>query len=263
MSLKLISTDFDGTLVPAWDAPQRFCDELVELLQEIRRRGIVWAVNTGRSPALLEEAWGTVGVDFHPDYALTSERDVFRPCSQRKGAWVDFGDWNTRGFRAHRELFDTALPHLRQAVAYIKAKIGARILYNFDHVNDPSEPAGLTTKTEADMDWVVAYLDEIRTAVPKLHYQRNSIYLRFCHEDYDKGTALSELARLLDIKADEIFAVGDHYNDLPMLGGRHAVHVACPANAIREVKDTVRGADGFLAKREDGYGVVDALKRLL
>src|SRR4051794_32772602 len=76
MPLKLISTDFDGTLVPAWDAPQRFCDELVALLTDVRRRGIIWAVNTGRSPGLLEEAWGSVGVEFHPDYALTSERDV-------------------------------------------------------------------------------------------------------------------------------------------------------------------------------------------
>ncbi len=261
--LKLISTDFDGTLVPAWGGPQRFCDELVELLVDLRQKGIRWAVNTGRSPELLKEAWRECGVDFHPDFALTSERDIFQPCDRYVGEWVDFGDWNLRTHAAHRELFDRAVPLLEEAINAIKANTKARILYGFDHVNAPSEPAGLTTRTEDEMDWVVSYLDSLKLRMPKLHYQRNSIYLRFCHEDFDKGTALAELARLLDIRSEEIFAIGDHYNDLPMLNGRVAAHVACPANAIPAVKETVRGAGGHVAKTEDGYGLVESLRRLL
>ena len=259
--IKLISTDFDGTLVPAFGGPSRFSDELIELLTELRHRGVRWAVNTGRSPGLLKEAWENCGLDFHPDFALTSERDVYRPCDQRVGEWVDYGDWNQQTLAAHRELFTEAQPLLLEAIEVIKDRSRARILYNFDHVNGPSEPAGLITKTESEMNWVVDYLDSLKVQLPKLHYQRNSIYLRFCHVDYDKGTALAELGRLLAIPAESIFAAGDHYNDLPMLDGRAAKHVACPANAIAEVKQTVRAARGHVSAAEDGYGLVDALKR--
>ncbi len=261
--IKLLSTDFDGTLVPAFGAPQRFCPELIELLTEVRQRGILWAVNTGRSTGLLKEAWRDCGLEFHPDFALTSERDVFQRCERRPGEWIDYGDWNQRSYLAHRELFDTALPLLEEALAEIKTRVRARVLYNFDHVNSPSEPAGLTTRDESEMDWVVSYLDTLKPRLPKFHYQRNSIYLRFCHADFDKGAALSELARLLQLRPEEIFAIGDHYNDLSMLDGRHAVHVACPANAIPAVKEMVRRAGGHVAHREDGYGLVDALRRLL
>ena len=260
-TIKLISTDFDGTLVPAFGGPNRFADELIAILTDLRRDGVLWAVNTGRSPALLKQAWSECGLDFHPDYLLTSERDVYRPCDVRAGEWVDYGDWNRQTLAAHRELFTEALPLLHEAIATIEARTQARILYNFDHVNGPSEPAGLTTRTDAEMDWVVDYLNSLKPRMPKLHYQRNSIYLRFCHADYDKGTALTELGRLLGIPPEAIFAAGDHYNDLPMLDGRPAKHVACPANAIPEVKQTVRSAGGHVSKAEDGYGVVDALKR--
>ena len=104
-------------------------------------------------------------------------------------------------------------------------------------------------------------IDPLKAQLPKLHYQRNSVYLRFCHVDYDKGTALAELGRLLEIPVGSIFAAGDHYNDLPMLDGRAAKHVACPANAIAAVKQTVRAAGGHVSAAEDGYGLVDALKR--
>ncbi|OAI42053.1 hypothetical protein AYO41_04875 [Verrucomicrobia bacterium SCGC AG-212-E04] len=259
--IKLISTDFDGTLVPAFGGPNRFSDELIAVLTDLRRRGVRWAVNTGRSPGLLKEAWERCGLDFHPDFALTSERDVYRPCDQRAGEWVDFGDWNQQTFAAHRELFSVALPLLIEAIEVIKSRTKARILYNFDRANHPSEPAGLMTKTDTEMDWVVGYLESLKAQLPKLHYQRNSIYLRFCHLDHDKGTALAELGRLLEIPAESIFAAGDHYNDLPMLDGRAAKHVACPANAIFAVKQTVRAAGGHVSAAEDGYGLVDALKR--
>ena len=95
---------------------------------------------------------------------------------------------------------------------------------------------GLATESDEQMDRVCEFLERERRRVPGFHFRRNTIYVRFCHEDYSKGTALAELARLIGLGRDEIFAAGDHYNDLPMLDGRHARWVACPANAVIAVK---------------------------
>src|SRR5438270_893326 len=103
-------------------------------------------------------------------------------------------------------------------------------------------------------------LDRAREKEPKFHYQRNTVYLRFCHADYHKGAALAELSRLLEIPREEIFAAGDHHNDISMLDGRFAAMPACPANAISEVKDAVKSAGGFVAARECGAGIHEALR---
>ena len=72
------------------------------------------------------------------------------------------------------------------------------------------------------MDRIVRFIDEARVAHDKFHYQRNTIYLRFCHADYHKGAALAELSRLIEIPRENIFAAGDHHNDISMLDGRYA-----------------------------------------
>ena len=113
------------------------------------------------------------------------------------------------------------------------------------------------------MDRVTAFIDQAKAHEPKFHYQRNTIYLRFCHADYHKGAALKELSRLTRIDRESIFAAGDHHNDLPMLDGRYAAFPACPANAITPVKDAVRGAGGCVAKKEFGAGVHEALQYFL
>jgi hydroxymethylpyrimidine pyrophosphatase-like HAD family hydrolase len=92
-----------------------------------------------------------------------------------------------------------------------------------------------------------------------LDYQRNTVYLRFCHVDYHKGAALAELARLLEVSRENIFASGDHHNDISMLDGRVAGMPSCPANAIEEVKSAVRAAGGYVAEKQHGAGVYEAL----
>jgi hydroxymethylpyrimidine pyrophosphatase-like HAD family hydrolase len=85
------------------------------------------------------------------------------------------------------------------------------------------------------------------------------VYLRFCHTDYHKGAALAELTRLVDVPRENIFAAGDHHNDLSMLDGRFAAMPAAPANAIPEVKSAVRAAGGYVAAKSYGAGVHEAL----
>ena len=80
------------------------------------------------------------------------------------------------------------------------------------------------------MDRLTQFIDQAKAGEPKFHYQRNTIYLRFCHADYHKGAALEELSRLTSIPHAAIFAAGDHHNDLSMLDGRYAALPACPTS---------------------------------
>lgn len=255
MKIKLLSTDFDGTIVSRVSEPvlDRQC---MELIREMQGNGAVWAINTGRSVDLLESGLADFEFPIRPDFILTSERDVFRP-SGNGGAWEAYGDWNERCARDHRELFTSASSVLAEIIDFVNQRTKARIIY------DPEGPAGLITASEEEMDRVTEFIEGAKLRQPKFNYQRNTVYLRFCHSDYHKGAALSELARLIEVPAGNIFAAGDHHNDVSMLDGKFAAMAACPANAIPEVKQAVRRAEGFVAAREHGAGVYDALRHFM
>lgn len=250
--IRLISTDFDGTIVSRVSEPI-LDDDCLEMIRSLQAGGAVWAINTGRSVDLLESGLMDFGFPIRPDFILTSERDVFRPGTNGT-TWEPYGDWNQRCAHAHTELFSSASSVVTEILDYVNSKTKAQILYEYNR------PAGLLTVSEDEMDRVTEFIEKARAGQPQFSYQRNTIYLRFCHTDYHKGAALGELARLLEIPRENTFAAGDHHNDISMLDGRYAAMPACPANAIPEVKAAVRSANGFVAEREHGAGVYDALR---
>lgn len=263
--IRLLSTDFDSTLVDHGESPP-VVPELLETLAALRSRGVLWAMNTGRSPRLLDHGLREYAFPRRPDYAVTSEREICRPADQPGGGrdgtdWADFGDWNARCERDHAELFAAIRPMMDEVLAFVERETGAHALFDpTPSAESAQQPAGLIAVDEPEMDRIAAFLDNLRPRCPKLSYQRNKIYLRFCHADYNKGVALRELGRMLGIGPEHILAIGDHHNDLSMLDGAHAQHAACPANAIPEVKSAVRAAGGFVAGAPCSLGVVEALR---
>lgn len=249
--IRLLSTDFDGTLVAHASDPVLDPD-CMQLIRELQNEGAIWAINTGRSVDLLESGLTDFSFPFRPDFILTSERDIFRP-SRNGGAWEAYGDWNERCARDHADLFSSASSVLAEVIDFVNQKTKARMIY------EREGPAGLIAQDEEEMERVTRFLDEARAKQPKFNYQRNTVYLRFCHIDYHKGAALAELSRLLEIPRAHIFAAGDHHNDLSMLDGRFAQFPACPGNAIPEVKEAVRSAGGYVAQSCCGAGVYEAL----
>jgi hypothetical protein len=86
----------------------------------------------------------------------------------------------------------------------------------------------------------------------KLDYQRNTVYLRFCHADYHKGAALAggdliEIPRGISLRR----AIIPTTSRAGWKGCRDAI---LSANAIDEVKAAVRAAGGCRPKQH-GTGV--------
>ena len=127
-NIRLLSTDFDGTLVAHGYDPvlDRGC---MEYIGKGQKNGVLWAINTGRSVGLLESGLADLGFSIHPDFILTSERDIFRP-SPKSDKWEPFGDWNERVARDHAELFHSAESVLAEVVDFVNQKTKARLLYH-------------------------------------------------------------------------------------------------------------------------------------
>src|SRR5438093_8112788 len=119
-AIKLLSIDFDGTLVSRVSEPVLDA-QCMELIRELQDAGAAWAINTGRSVDLLESGLADFAVPIRPDFILTSERDVFRPGTNGAN-WEPFGDWNERVAREHAELFTSAHSILAEVVDFVTQK---------------------------------------------------------------------------------------------------------------------------------------------
>lgn len=247
--IRLLSTDFDGTLIDH-DSTPAVSDLLFDTISSLQKSGVLWAINTGRDLNFTLEGLRQYGFPIEPDYILTNEREVFH--RNALGQWQDYGDWNQRCIEAHEVLF-TQEDKLLQKVSRYVEELGSEVIIENDRL------VGLVTSDEQEMERFVDYLHSVREPDSLFHYQRNTIFIRFCHAAYSKGTALGELARLTGLSRQQIFAAGDHHNDLSMLDGEYARWAAAPCNAIAEVKETVLKAGGYVASKPAWGGVLEAL----
>ncbi len=251
MPIRLLSTDFDGTLI-GHEPDARTASSLSDALTALRERGAVWAVNTGRQLWFALEGLEHADLPHDPDYVLTSEKDIFHRTGE--GSWEAFGDWNARTEERTADLFNRARHVLEAIEETAAAGEGIELLYEQGRV------AGLMTADASTMDRMVGMIRELAAGVPEFSFNRNHVWMRFAHREIHKGSALGELARLLGIPRGEVLAIGDHHNDIPMLDGSAAAMVACPANAVGEVKETVLAAGGYVSPHPWGEGVTDAIR---
>lgn len=248
----VLSFDFDGTLHhPAGDPPVPM--EFFEIIQQLReQQSVIWGINTGRSMPLLVEGFLEGKFPFLPDWAVAREREIYFPNDY--GRWIPHASWNDPCELEIHKLFKQSRHILAQMRKEVEDHTGAQWM-ELD-----GEPAGIISQTEEEMEWIVYRIEPIAKAEPHLSWQRNSIYLRFGHRDYQKGTSLSEVVARYGLSAAECFAIGDSHNDLEMLDPAHAAMTACPANGVPAVQDKIRATGGIITVAEHGLGSIEALR---
>jgi hypothetical protein len=253
LPIKLISTDFDGTLFAEFENPP-IPVRLIERLGELQRHGVKWVINTGRDMASLLESLARARLPIQPDYLVLVEREIHRHDGAR---YVAVEPWNQACHRDHETLFAALAPEVPALMDWVNANFKATVYA------DAWSPFCLVAGTNGDADHIMKRVDEFCRRFPDLTVMRNDVYARFSHVKYDKGSALAELSRLEGITPQQVFAAGDHLNDLPMLRSSRAGHLVAPANAVPMVKAQVAEQGGYVSPLLCGHGVLDGLEHWL
>lgn len=253
LPLKIICTDFDGTLHAPGSTPA-VPYELQELIGDLQAQGVRWIVNTGRDLTGLVAIMEDAGLSIRPDYLVVVEREIHGLTGRKYVPWTQ---WNEKCHREQQVLFGRIYERLPELVNWIHQRFHAYVY------KDDYSPFCLAAATNADTDVIMAYLAEFFRDERELTVVRNDVYARFSHIAYNKGTALEAIARKLEIGTDEVFVAGDHYNDLAMLSRKYGRWLVAPSNAIAEVKSAVSRQEGFVSEQSCGHGVADGLRHFL
>lgn len=83
------------------------------------------------------------------------------------------------------------------------------------------------------------------------------LWLDMMAKDVNKGRAIKDIQKKLNINYDEIMVFGDYLNDLEMLESGY--HSYAMANAHPKVKEVAR----FMAKSNDEEGVIEKIKEII
>lgn len=248
----ILSFDFDGTLYDPATEPS-VPTEFFSLVRKLRDdRGVLWGINTGRSLEHLMEAFTESRFPFLPDWVVAREREIYFPDASSR--WLAHLSWNNRCEKEIHGLFKRA----RRLLDRIRLEIEEHT--DAQWVQWEGEPAGVIARTEEEMAWIVERVAPLAADEPHLAWQRNSIYLRFGHRDFHKGSSLAEIACQHRLPASRCFAMGDSHNDLEMLDPSHAGMTACPLNSVAEVREKVASHGGLVTRGAHGHGAIEALR---
>lgn len=248
----ILSFDFDGTLHhAAGDPPVPVA--FFELVRKLREeQSVIWGINTGRSMEHMVEGFMESRFPFLPDWVVAREREIHFP--NPSGRWLPHLKWNKPCEREIHRLFKQTRKILSNIRQQVEQHTGAQ------WIEMTGEPAGVISQSEEEMEWIVDRIEPLVAAEPHLTWQRNSIYLRFGHRDFQKGSSLTHVAGHYQLPVSRRFAIGDSHNDLEMLDPANAGMTACPANAVADVHAKILSNGGLISKSTHGHGAIEALR---
>src|SRR5438105_8899417 len=90
LPIKLISTDFDGTLHAECENPP-VPHDLQELIAKLQEQGAKWVINTGRDLSSVMEGIARARLSIRPDYLVVVEREIYL---QDQSQYLGCDPWN-------------------------------------------------------------------------------------------------------------------------------------------------------------------------
>ena len=266
LKYKLLALDVDGTLVT---------DTLV--ITEAAKKAIAQAVEQGVIVTL------ATGRMFRSALIFANELNLSAPLICYQGAMVRHSGTGETifhqpvPFELARRFIELAQKKNLHVNAYVDdhiyvaamtpeakyysdlARVPAEVVGNLLNFIDRPEKAPTKLVVVTDEDETLAVLNEFQAAFGHSLYVTRS-HARFTeavHPECSKGVALRALAKSLDIPIEQVMAMGDNLNDLPMLeAAGFSVAVANAGPGVKEKADFV--TEGAVAA-----GVVEAINRFI
>lgn len=264
--IKLIAIDLDGTLL---DNNKSISSKNLNVLQEVQRQGVRIVLCSGRPLPGIKPYLNLLDLNKPGNFAITYNGGVV----QR----TDSGQIISEKILTHRDII---------SLYQLSREIGVPMNFlDRERVYCPAPPEGVPSLyglvnqslplVHASMDHLPAdlkinkavfctdqsVLDEAIQSIPE-SFRRSYTMMKsktfmfeILNKEADKAHGLEIVGSMLNIRAEEMMALGDQENDLAMI--RYAGCGVAMGNAIQEVKDSAR----FVTKANTDDGVAYAVER--
>ena len=250
---ELIFLDLDGTSV-IYEPHLALAPGLADLLADLGvRRGVRWCMNSDRLSRTQIHLAQQLPADMRPAAICSIQRYIHWKTPD--GAYLPDERVNSEADRIHATLWKTLQHHFESWMEGIHRRFPVH-----EHVADEFM---LAIQTTADaVPELRRHLTDLLEPWPEAFISGNIAWVFVVHREFSKGRVLSIVAERLGVPKERVLAVGDGFNDIPMLDGTRAGLCGCPANAEDGVKAAVAAAGGIISAAEGPHGTIDIIRRL-
>lgn len=266
MSYKIIFTDLDDTLL---NSEKKISDIDKKAIMKAQEAGVKFVLASGRPTFAMLDLAKELELAKYGSYLLSFNGSIITECNTMKNLFeasltkddlhllYDFSKENHTHILTYINneiISETESEYIDVEVTL--TKMPHKLVKNFkEAVNQPAvkcmlleEPSYLKTIEEKLKN---KYGNSYSIAISK------PFFLEVTKLGVDKGVALKKLAEILNIDIKDTIAVGDSYNDLPML--KAAGLAACVENANEDIKKVC----GYITKSNDEGGMAHLIEELI
>ncbi|UQS86925.1 sugar-phosphatase [Nicoliella spurrieriana] len=267
MDIKLIAIDIDGTLV---DDNKVLREPTKQAIAAARAKGVKVVLCTGRPISGAEKYIDELSITGADEYVITFNGASVQDANGKVIAnhtltYDDFVDTEalSRKFGVNYQFENT------EAIVALNRDLSRHSVYESTIVRLPIQfrtPEEIKPDVSITKGMLIGTPEQITNAkeqMPKAISDRlyvvqtEPFFLEFLHKDISKGNALKELSAKLDLKPENIMAIGDQGNDLSMI--KFAGLGVAMGNAIEDNK----AAAQFVTKRNVDDGVAYAINKFV
>ena len=254
--IQLLATDLDGTLIGSASEFPLYTSYREKVTELRRNYGTVWVACTGRrlrSFKMFFSPMRTMGMA--PEFVVVNHAYIFE---HTRVGYMPHIIWNLRiGYMvwinkltardAIMEWHDTITGVSGGVTTLQRTKSRLRLRF------DSEDAARVASEV----------LEEKLKEFRHLQVFRSKDEVDVRSVPFTKGLAVSELAKHLGIRREEILTIGNGHNDISMLTKSVAGMVACPSNSEPEVLKHVHNEGGHVSGERSLGGVMDSINAYL
>lgn len=266
MSYKIIFTDLDDTLL---NSEKKISSVDKEAIMRAQEAGVKFVLASGRPTFAMYDLAKELELDKYGSFILSFNGSIITDCRSGENIFeasltkedlhlmYDFAKENNTHILTYIDdevVSETESEYIDVEVTLTKMPHNLTKSFK-ETVNKPAvkcmlleEPTYLK-KVEAKLK--ATYGDKYSIAISK------PFFLEVTKLGVDKGVALRKLVETLGLKIEESIALGDSYNDLPML--KAAGLAACVENANEDIKKVC----SFISKSNNDGGMAYLIDKLI
>ena len=266
MPYRMIFTDLDDTLL---NDSKKVSDIDKKAIFDVQKHGVKFILASGRPTFAMRDLACELELEKYGGYLLSFNGSIITDCKSGKNifeAGLTPEDLHlmydySKKFNTHILTYHGDEIISETESEYIDVEVGLTKMHHNvvpDFKKEVTYPA-----VKCMLLAEPSYLKEVEKKLKAECGDRYTIaiskpfFLEITKKDMDKGKSLIRLAEILNIPIDETIAVGDSFNDLPML--KTAGLAACVANAKDEIKEVC----GFISKSNNDGGMAYLINTLI
>lgn len=263
--IKLIAIDLDGTL---FDKEKNISDENIKAIKKAKEKNIKVVIATGRPISGVLPVLEKLNLTTNEDYVITyngakvfnvGTKEVISSSTILGSDVKSLYNESLRlgvNFHAFRETDELITPK-HNPYTDVESKINKvpDLLFDFNKIKDEDKfIKAMMVDSDENITKIMPLVDSNFTTSFSM-VRSSKIFLEFLNKKTHKGFAVIALANYLNISLDEVMAIGDAGNDIPMIEIA-GVGVAME-NAFKEVKEKAK----FITLDNEHSGVSYAINK--